>query len=1386
MPLDVDPNALASGEGGLPGGPEYGSQMLDLLRQLANKTASTAYAHTIAPDEQIGPHTYGIGMVENAAGLGSAVTQIGADLASLIPGVPRYEVPKSITDFADHLQTTQDKIAHQISDYTGGILPVADKSTPIGYAADLLGGATGMGVGVIPGGPLTKIARPLSEAIHAVSPVTSSVVNKTAHFLVPTVEGMKTNVPVATVLGTALSGGADAIDAATGDGTPSTDSAQAATIQPAAPATTPAQPFSVTDHANTTTAAPAFSISDSVSPPTDTGEGGTFDVTDAAHAGTDTNGITFSQQGVTPATIGKDLLTLGVIAVAHKAGRYTAELHSKIGQTEAEARFADPDYAKAKQAYENDVVARGNSVTPPQGMPVPPPLPTGNAINRAVVGGTAAIANDAAPMQAYFDATAPNPSTALRLSSTYGNYIDPGMQNNLKTAFLTSGIDPNTGVAMPSPIKLLQDKAGLEPDKLKTSIDGLVSANELNDRKYNLDQWQAANPGADPATAPLTAIRRNLFGFDDTALQANVDKMMADPELADIKTRYKGITDGLLENGNHSVYGFFPDAEVARMKAVHPDYVPSVDIDGQTAHPFGPRDLSISSGAAQATYDPFTALAQHTEQMFTQFQQNAKNRMIRDHQAWVQKTYPTSAQFMQDVAAPEGAHLSYYPKEGIPGGTGGADPIVAIRTPTGVKYTRFDDPMHYNAVTNNSLSRTAVNMDSAAIAARWLKAGTTGLGSIMTGRAISPMTAARTLITTPVNAPHALNTGIGDILEKKLTGGRVLGIGRGTDMLTNLPVALAGEGLDLGNHAARRFAAMLDPAANNPINKTLRAIVTDPVVNAMQQAAQNRWNRSSTKQIQDMHMQGAAHAMMFDNPGVRPGTNAGPFPNRKVGMSLLSAGIAPEAFFDGQWMGAKPFTLRAANAVKELMNYVGDAGQRHAMRMNLNNDAMDTQSKIYATRALYGNPFRHGGSPFVRGLADKLPYLNVAAQEAGSTLGAVARSPFTTATTMATGLGGLAALSILTHMRSPQHMDYFQNQLATDDRIGNVVLALNDDPNSPTEIPLPRMLHAPYAFIQEATAHALNLLAARHDPVTFNNVWEGIKDFLGSHISEQGVQGMKRGLTDVTSVGTDLPLIGHLDQNELMQGRRVADSFHPTWEVPEDRRLQGQDYPSWFDTPTGEMLRSVLSNTFGGAAASLYDGIAGTARYHNQGNPFFDSLGMAHHDWLQTAKQDNPMFNNMLYDVQLRQSLRPPIADKVAPSLYALEHLPKEPGQATDETVGKGAFNRPVPQLAPSPVSSDMQMKDMFHATVQYKQLIDKSMQDVNAVKAQMGAVQKMGMNPVERTKWLNDQTRVMADKYKLVDKYITDMNAMLSRLSGKPMRLQDVDWTKDHTQFTN
>jgi hypothetical protein len=232
-------------------------------------------------------------------------------------------------------------------------------------------------------------------------------------------------------------------------------------------------------------------------------------------------------------------------------------------------------------------------------------------------------------------------------------------------------------------------------------------------------------------------------------------------------------------------------------------------------------------------------------------------------------------------------------------------------------------------------------------------------------------------------------------------------------------------------------------------------------------------------------------------------------------------------------------------------------------------------------------------------------------------------------------------------------------------------------------------------------------------------------------------------------------------------------------------QLPEQEVQSSLDTTTGRMFKNVLANTFG-AIAHTIDTLGAMQRYHNQGHSLWDSIGMGGRDWVQQGRESNMFANNMLWETPIRLSVQTPIAETVQPTLNDLRQLPPMPKPLNLGYVGTKLNRLPVPVNGEAPISQDPQMRQMLMSAHSYNTLINRAMQPIVALKAEMGAVSRMGMDPVQRREWLNNQTRIIADRYKLVDSYITDMNATMSKFAGKPIKLRDVDWKKGREQFQN
>ena len=278
-------------------------------------------------------------------------------------------------------------------------------------------------------------------------------------------------------------------------------------------------------------------------------------------------------------------------------------------------------------------------------------------------------------------------------------------------------------------------------------------------------------------------------------------------------------------------------------------------------------------------------------------------------------------------------------------------------------------------------------------------------------------------------------------------------------------------------------------------------------------------------------------------------------------------------------MGAKPFVLRLRNAIGEAMNHLSDSSLQYLADINRDNPRVDPQTLVYSIRNAYGNPARMGSNKTVQSVFGMLPYANVAAQELASMGSAFAARPFGTGLRVATGLSTLALASILTHMRSAQHLDFLQNQLSLQQREANVTLALNDDPTKATIIPLPPSLHTAYALALDIWSKAVNTIGARHDPAAFNGAWDSLKSFFDGHITTSNATAMRRGVVDALDFLNLPPFVGHIDYNKLAANgwRSFPDAASSPFEAPPPKpALPGQGADAPLDSRMGEAVHSYM------------------------------------------------------------------------------------------------------------------------------------------------------------------------------------------------------------------
>jgi hypothetical protein len=1054
-----------------------------------------------------------------------------------------------------------------------------------------------------------------------------------------------------------------------------------------------------------------------------------------------------------------------------------------------DTRINDPAYAAQVNDYHNSVIARGPGSGTLGGDEVAPPMPQGNAVHRAVTYLADKLGNDAAQDQNYMNMTASTASAGERMSSQLGNLHDTSMQHNQMNYFVDTGIDGETRVKIPAPAGPARTYATLDADRQRIWNEGMQAESEIQARFNKAQAFVARRPNATP---DISDIRSMYFGKSTPDLYVFADRMRSDPELSALADQYRAVLKGIHEDlGANPIYGFYTPSEARDITATRGNAVPRFTMEGELVHPLEQtKGTNLYTGQASGGVAPIPALAGYVEQLYPLFKRNLNAQKVRDHMTDFM-TQPGAPQLMTKITNPQRPHTAYYPNR--IGRTSGdpRDPIVVIRTPDGPEHWRIDNPDIRNIISGDSLAAQRVYLDSVDVARRVYQKGTTGVASLATGRA---MPLRNTLFTLPAMAVTARTGRYGGLLsrmtERNLPTGvskYVTPLARGLDMPLNYAAAPFFAARNMADVMTRRFAELIHPNANNFINRNYRAMSGDAAVDAMHQAATNRWEQSFTNWKDMMGISGQSSPMRVEAPGLAMGTKAGQLGGRerRAGIRLETARIVPHAFVDGSWSGAaRAKWINLQNTMGNVFNSLGEVGHDMWGRLNWDNPNLDRDTLAYEMRNLVGNPSRAGSSAILGKVSSALPYTNVSMQGIGRVLQAQGERPWATPVTIATGLGTAALASIFTHMRSAAHMDFMQNQLSLQQREANIALATSDDPTAPTMIPLPQEFRPAYAFMLDLMSKVVNILGARHDPDVFQSVYDGISHFLGSNITSSNLAAIRHGAVDIADFVNLPQFMGRVDWNAVLQGKDIGDAIHGVLGGTSKGPPPGQGYDAPLDSHNGQLFESLLSNTFGAVGHSLAEAMNSPFRYHSQGHSWLDSLGLTGRDWLQGARQSNLSMNNMLWETQLRLSVNPPIAEALTPSVYALQHLPKQVQPGMEGYVGKQPNMLPAPMTADKSVSSDMLIRQMLLTAHQYQSMIRQAMAPIDALRAQMLAVDKVGMDPAKRTDWMNARTRELADKWKLVQGYVADLDNAMSNMAGKGIRIQDIKWNQDSSQF--
>jgi len=728
---------------------------------------------------------------------------------------------------------------------------------------------------------------------------------------------------------------------------------------------------------------------------------------------------------------------------------------------------------------------------------------------------------------------------------------------------------------------------------------------------------------------------------------------------------------------------------------------------------------------------------------------------------------------------------------------------IRVRRSTGEDWYHTPHTGVYEMLSGLNVDRARIHFDSMGKAKQLLHAGTTGAASLATGR-IVPL---RNLLFTAFQAPINATGGVYGGPISALTNNRL------PKAMTALPDMVLNVGGGLAtyfNNASKRLALqgsnVFRPDNQNFMTRTIRGFVGDE---PLRNFSNSLYDIYMTSDFYAGHSRGLGGQSLQQRMRAPTLTREGKFFNWKDDevVRLQMAKLVPRIVIDMDagvaGRHARPFLIKLQEAVVNEFSHASEATHDFLYSLNKNNPAFhgDPNQAVHAVRNIVGDPSVSGGGAAAQWIRTAVPYSNVIAQGTRAAGRAIATNPVDTLAAMVTGYGSLVALGMLTAFQSDENLEHFTKETSAQDRAK--FLHIYNGPHgekSLIRIPYPGESGWFTPLITEGMYHLTNIAGAPHDEEVRSDILGFLKNFLFHHIDTTTAEGMKHGLNDafnfldippyiklgMTAVGgsgridfarmlTDYQA-GNFGLNSIVNAPRQPGAL-PN-QTADDAAAHGQNGKRWI-----EMAGSLF-----GLSQNIVQHLFNLDTYMRQGNSFMDSLGGVSDDWKQMAKDLNPMGNTTVWDNATLLSKVPPIVEVTRRRLHEME---KTRGARTTErlagtTGGRNPLEIPVYETDQGKLPKDPTMQAMYTTTAAYLQHLDRTIRpEISALERQLTDVSAKMHNPTERRAWVNNQLRIIADKYRYVDQEMTRLNDDLSEIARARVDIgKGIDWQGDVSQF--
>ena len=952
------------------------------------------------------------------------------------------------------------------------------------------------------------------------------------------------------------------------------------------------------------------------------------------------------------------------------------------------------------------------------------------------------------------DYTSPTPTAAQEMRAQTGILNNDQAFHSRFSHFTETGIDPVSGVRMPSPVKHFQRVASLTEDQRQIYNDARHAANELDNRLLT-----------------PTKNRVNYSGYDDATLQARISAGMNDPAVAaainEANNIHRAVADLLQQRG------MITAAENAKFQRMHPNYMSSYDLQGIIENPLASRNLAAETGPRTIGVNAWDIDKQHLEAIMRAVEKNDFARNIVNNILDFQNNNRRNAQILEQWKRPINSTDARVP-----------DDVITIRNNGVLQHYRVHNPALKFALEQSPMQMGVLG-DNMNKLRQFVQFNVTGPGALIGGKFFPPINAIRNTIEGAAIRPRGFAGGYIDKALQRATNGKMALRGDPTALITMPREWLSSISALVSKHIAKA----LDPLQANGYNPLLRNLLGNDVVNAIHTRMQAAWENSIAA---EMRKYGAANSGGYSSVSV-PTNYIGD--NQRVFSTLNNQ--VPELFRANRTFGGlEPFGVRLNELMKEIWSLIGDAGHQQFYRLNKNNPAISRNRLVFETRQLTGDPGTSGASKGIRTFTSTAPYANIALQEISRLSRAFSEAPFSTTIGLIGAITPLVMAELYTAMlHGPDALQHIDNMSSSDAATNLHFFVPGEDPQNAASISLPQGLRVFLPVIRQALFDGLGVINAHSDDPTATMLWNGFNDFFAKHVTTTTSDAARMGLSQFVSP----PMPVALDVATILSGRnldptldRAVENFPNVQRMISNDlgqagpRLPGtQQVDPLFESESGKVFQQLVSTLTGIAGQSILQSVLTTKNAMRDTNDPLYALNNVLEDYSIKLNNQLAIGNGILWDANNKLTTQTPLIVRTNEALNAMKPLTTFRNDIVSAGMTR-AKGLPVANYADPKVTTDPNMQPLIGLVGKTASLINtKFMPSIEDTKKQMATLAYSSLPPKVVMDMRNQYTKQLYEQYAQVATIITDMNHTLSNMVGRPTDVTQIDFHKGIEQFS-